>query len=265
MDDWIGSVRGVVLDLDGTVYDDGGLFDGAGDAIAALRATGLAVKFATNTSVQPRSALVERLRQQGVDANPEDMFTAPRAAAAWLANHGITRVSLHVSPMTVEEFTPFTIDEQKPEAVVLGDLGDDWTVERLNRIFRHVIGGAQLLAIQKNRYWKRGGAFCLDAGPFVAAIEYATDTSAVVAGKPSEEFFVAASAAMGIAPAELVVVGDDVRTDVGGAQSAGARGVLVRTGKFRAADLEDPDVRPDFIIDDIGQLPAALHLKWTSS
>ena len=265
MEDWIGSVRGVVLDLDGTVYDDGGLFDGAADAIAALRAAGLGVKFATNASLQPRSTLIERLRRQGVDADPEDMFTAPRAAAAWLADQGMTRVSLHVSPMTVEEFAPFTIDEQKPEAVVLGDLGDEWTVERLNRIFRHVIGGAQLLAIQKNRYWKRGGGLCLDAGPFVAAIEYATDTSAVVAGKPSAEFFGAASASMGISPAELVVVGDDVRTDVCGAQSAGARGVLVKTGKFRASDLDDTAIRPDFIIDDIGQLPAALRLKWTSA
>ena len=264
MQDWIPSVRGVVLDLDGTVYDDRGLVDGAAEAIAALRSAGLGLKFATNSSRHPRSTLIERLRRQGVDADPDDIFTAPRAAAAWLADHGLTRVSLHVSPMTVEEFTPFTIDEQKPEAVVLGDLGDDWTVERLNRIFRHVIGGAQLVAIQKNRYWRRAGALCLDAGPFVAAIEYATETSAVVAGKPSAEFFAAASAALGVAPAELVVVGDDVRADVSGAQSAGARGVLVKTGKFRPSDLDDPSVTPDLVLDDIGQLPAALRLKWTS-
>ncbi len=265
MENWIASVRGVVLDLDGTVYDDGGLIEGAADAIAAVRAAGLGLKFATNTSRHPRGTLIERLRRQGVDAAPDDIFTAPRAAAAWLADHGMTRVSLHVSPTTVEEFSRFAIDEQKPEAVVVGDLGDDWTVERLNRVFRHVIGGARLVAIQKNRYWTRGGALCLDAGPFVAAIEYATDTSAVVTGKPSAEFFWAASAALGLAPAEIVVVGDDVRTDVRGAQSAGARGVLVKTGKFRATDLDDPEVTPDLTLDDIGQLPAALCLKWTSA
>ena len=165
MEKWIRSLRGVVLDLDGTVYDDGELIDGAGDAIAAVRAAGLGLKFATNTSRYPCGTLIERLRRQGVDAAPDDVFTAPRAAAAWLLDRGITRISLHVSPMTVEEFTRFAIDEQQPEAVVVGDLGDDWTVERLNRVFRHVMGGAQLLAIQKNRYWKHGGTLCLDAGP----------------------------------------------------------------------------------------------------
>ncbi len=262
MKKWIRSVRGVVLDLDGTVYEDGELIDGAGDAIAAVRAAGLGLKFATNASRHPRGTLIERLRRQGVDAAPDDVFTAPRAAAAWLVDHGMTRISLHVSPMTVEEFTRFAIDEQQPEAVVVGDLGDDWTVERLNRVFRHVMGGAQLLAIQKNRYWKHGGALCLDAGPFVAAIEYATDTRAVVAGKPSPEFFGAAAAALDIAPGQLVVVGDDVHTDVLGAQSVGARAVLVKTGKFRSADLGDSDVRPDLTLDSIGQLPAALGLAW---
>ena len=123
-------------------------------------------------------------------------------------------------------------------------------------MFRHVLGGAVLLAIQKNRYWKRGGALCLDAGPFVAAIEYATGVDAVVAGKPSEQFFVAAAQSLGLAVADLVVVGDDMRTDVEGARAAGARGVLVRTGKFRAADLDDPDLQPDLVLDSIADLPS---------
>lgn len=200
MEKWVRSLRGVVLDLDGTVYDDGDLIDGAGDATAAVRAVGLGLKFATNTSRHPCGTLIERLRRQDVDAAPDDVFTAPRAAAAWLLDSGMTRISLHVSPMTVEESTRFAIDEQQPEAVMAGDLGDDWTVERLNRVFPHVMGGAQLLEIQKNRYWKHGDTLCLDAGPFVAAIEYATATTVVVAGKPSAEFFGAAAALLTSSP-----------------------------------------------------------------
>ena len=233
MEKWVRSLRGVVLDLDGTVYDDGELIDGAGDATAAVRAVGLGLKFATNTSRYPCGTLIERLRRQDVDAAPDDVFTAPRAAAAWLLDRGMTRISLHVSPMTVEEFTRFAIDEQQPEAVMAGDLGDDWTVGRLNRVFRHVMGGAQLLEIQKNRYWKHGDTLCLDAGPFVAAIEYVPATTVVVAGKPSAEFLGVAAAALDIEPTQLVVVGDDLQTDVRGAQSVGARAALVKTCKFR--------------------------------
>lgn len=251
-------VRGVVLDLDGTVYEDRGLIPGAADAVTALRSAGLGLRFATNTSRVPRGALVERLRSLGVDVGLDEVITAPRAAAAWLVDHGLTRISLHVAAATVEEFTAFTIDERSPEAVVVGDLGDEWTVDRLDRVFRHVLGGARLLAVQKNRYWKRAGALCLDAGPFVAAIEYATGVTAVVAGKPSAQFFGAAARSLGLSAADLVVVGDDLRTDVVGARAAGARGVLVRTGKFRPADLDDPDLQPALVLDSIADLPACL-------
>ena len=251
-------IRGVVLDLDGTVYDDGGLIVGAAETVIAIRAAGLGLRFATNTSRHPRGALVERLRSLGMDASLDEVITAPRAAAAWLVDHGLTRISLHVVAATVEEFAGFTIDERSPQVVVVGDLGDEWSVDRLDRVFRHVLGGARLLAIQKNRYWKRGGALCLDAGPFVAAIEYATGTTAVVAGKPSAQFFGAAARSLGLSAADLVVVGDDLRSDLEGARAAGARGVLVRTGKFRTADLDDPSMHPDLVLESIADLPAVL-------
>ena len=254
----IEDVHGVVLDLDGTVYDDQGLFPGAAEAVAALRSAGLALRFATNTSRYPRGALIERLRRLGVDARLDEVMTAPRAAAAWLTDRGFTRISMHVAAPTVEEFTAFTITEQDPQVVVVGDIGDGWSVDRLNRVFRHVLGGAELLAIHKNRYWKRRGALCLDAGPFVAAIEYATGATAAVAGKPSRQFFLAAATSLAVAVSNILVVGDDVRSDVEGAQMAGARGALVRTGKFRDADVDDLELRPDLVLDSIADLPAAL-------
>jgi len=254
------AVRGVVLDLDGTVYDDRGLVPGAAEAIAAIRAAGVGLRFATNTSRYPRSMLVERLRGLGIAAGLDDVLTAPRAAAAWLAAEGLSRVALNVPAPTLEEFAAFAIDEENPEAAVVGDLGDDWTVDRLNRLFRQVLGGARLLAIQKNRYWLHAGALRMDAGPFVAAIEYATGAAAVVAGKPSPEFFRAAAASLGLPPAAVLVVGDDVRTEVDGARAAGALGMLVRTGKFREADLAHPAMSPRLVIDSVADLPAALGL-----
>lgn len=254
------TVRGVVLDLDGTVYDDRGLVPGADQTVEAVRAAGLGLRFATNTSRHPRGALVERLRSLGIDARSEEVITAPRAAAAWLADQDVRRISLHVAPATIEEFSAFTLDEKEPQAVVVGDLGHDWSVDRLNRVFRHVLGGARLLAVQKNRYWRRGGALCLDAGPFVAALEYATGVKADVAGKPSEQFFAAAAASMNLSTSDLVVVGDDIHSDVCGACAAGALGVLVETGKYRPADLDTAECEPTLVIPSLADLPAALGL-----
>jgi len=258
MDTPIGDIRGVLLDLDGTVYDDRGLIDGADRAVARLRTAGLALRFATNTSRHPRGALVEWLRRLGVDARADEVVTAPRASAAWLRSRELSRISLHVAPAIVEEFSGFALDEHEPEAVVLGDLGDEWTVDRLNRVFRHVLGGAVLLAIQKNRYWRRGGALCLDAGPFVAALEFATGVTAEVAGKPSAAFFAAAAESMDVPLEQLVVVGDDLGADVKGAEAAGARGVLVKTGKFEPSDLKAASETSTMVAASLAELPQML-------
>ena len=251
--------RGVLLDLDGTVYQAGRSIPGAREAVERIRAAGLPLRFATNTTRVPRAGLVERLRGFGIRVEPSDIVTAPRLAAAWLAAHDVRRVALYVAEATTTEFAGFAVDDEAPDAVVVGDLGSGWTFERLNRAFRQVAGGARLVAIQKNRYWRTGDGLTLDAGPFVAAIEFACGGAATVAGKPSADFFRGAAASMGLEAGDLVVAGDDVWSDVRGAMAAGARGVLVRTGKFRPADL-DTAPAPHAVVDSVAELPQLLGL-----
>ena len=251
-------VRGLLLDLDGTLYDAGGAIPGAAEAVARLRGAGLALRYVTNTTRQPRAALVERLGRLGLPAAADEIFTAPRAAVAWLEAHAVRRVALHVAAAAAGEFGRFAIDEVAPEAVVVGDLGPAWTFERLNRAFRQLGERATLLAIQKNRHWRSADGLVLDAGPFVAALEYASGRRAVTVGKPSAAFLEGAAAGLGLPLADVALVGDDIVSDVGGALAAGARGVLVRTGKFRPGDVETAGVRPTAVIDSVAALPALL-------
>jgi phospholysine phosphohistidine inorganic pyrophosphate phosphatase len=256
----LGTVRGVLVDLDGTVYEDDRAIPGAADALALVRRAGLGVRFVTNTTRMPRSALAARLARWGVEARPEEIHTAPSAAAVWLRARGIERVSLCVTEATSEEFAGFALDDARPQAVVVGDLAHAWTFERLNRAFRHVLDGADLVALQKNRYWTTRDGLALDAGPFVVALEYATSRSATVLGKPSQEFFDTAARSLGLPLSALAMVGDDALADVHGAQAAGARGVLVRTGKFASDEAGRAAARPDATIGSLAELPALLGL-----
>ena len=253
----VGDVQGVVLDLDGTVYAGETAIPGAPAVVDRLRSAGLKVRFATNTTRQSRRALVERLRRLGIAVEVEDLVTAPVAAASWLRDRRIRTVALYVADAGRADFEEFRIDERLPGAVVVGDLGPAWTFDLLNRAFRQLLGGAELLAIQQNRYWKTADGLTLDAGPFVAALEYASGKQAVTVGKPSTAFFEAAARSLGLPVSQLVMVGDDVVSDVEGAMAAGLRGVLVRTGKFRPGDLERETV-PDAVIDSIAELPRLL-------
>jgi HAD superfamily hydrolase (TIGR01458 family) len=247
---------GVLLDLDGTVYEQERLIAGAADAVTRLRRAGVAVAFCTNTTRLSRRALGERLAAFGIEAAVEHIVTAPAAAASWLEGQGIRRIALYVAEATREDFTAFTLDPDEPEAVVLGDLAAGWTFDVLNRAFRQVLGGARLVALQRNRYWKTASGLSLDAGPFVAAVEYAAGARATVVGKPSAAFFALAVRALGVPGERVVVAGDDVTTDVHGAQAAGLGAVLVRTGKYRAGDEDAVAPPPAAVVDSVAALPA---------
>jgi HAD superfamily hydrolase (TIGR01458 family) len=261
-------IRGLLIDLDGTVYTEDGLVPGAREALRAVRTGGLRLRFVTNTSRKPRSAVLERLRELEIEAEQSDVITAPVAALAWLRERGAERVGLLVSRSTWEDFGGLEVvgpEDGEPGAVdhlVIGDLGSAWDFETLNWGFRRLLGGAALVAIQKNRYWDAGDGLALDAGPFVAALEFATGREATVVGKPSRAFFEAAASSMGLAPGDCAMVGDDLESDVVGAQEAGVTGILVRTGKFRRDDLGEDEVRrrADAVLDSLAELPGWLGI-----
>jgi len=256
----VGTIRGCVIDLDGTLYHAGQPIPGAAAAVDALRAAGVGLCFGTNTTIRPRSALVARLAAMGIEVRLDELHTAPVAAARWLSAEGVRRISLLLAEATFEEFHGFVLDEREPEVVVVGDLGSGWTFARLNSAFLALHGGARLVAVHKNRYWDPGGGLCLDAGPFVAALEYAAGCEAVLVGKPSAAFFRTAAASLGIPPEQVVAVGDSVENDVWGAHAAGCLGVAVRTGSFRADLLAAAARQPEAVLESIAELPGWLGL-----
>ena len=135
----------------------------------------------------------------------------------------------------VEDFADLPSD--RAEAVVVGDAGEYFTYDLLNRAYRKLTEGAALLALAKNRNFKDSdGELSLDAGPFVAALEFASNRNAVLFGKPSSDFFGAAVEDLGCRASNVVMVGDDAEADVEGAISSGLKGILVRTGKYRPGD-----------------------------
>ncbi len=105
--------------------------------------------------------------------------------------------------------------------MIIGDLGAAFGYDVLNHAFRRVMDGAELIALQKNRYWLRAAGLSLDVGPFVAAIEYATRREAYVVGKPSRAFFEQILADLRVEAAAATMVGDDIESDIGGALQAG--------------------------------------------
>ena len=246
-------IEGLVLDLDGTLYVGEEPVAGAREALKALEASGLALRYVTNTTRMPRRAVVERMRTLGFQVDEGEVFTP-----AWVASRligGRSCVAL-VDASLHEDLGEARLTDDSPEVVLVGDLGEGFTYARLNTAFRCLMEGAELVALQKNRYWQDRGGLSLDAGPFVAALEYASGKSAAVVGKPEENFFRIALEDMGLEAHEVAVVGDDAEADVAGAKKAGLSGIQVRTGKWRPGDDAG---EADLVLDSVAELPRALE------
>ncbi len=253
-------MRGILIDLDGVIYEGERAVEGAAAAVAWIQQRSIPHLFLTNTTSRPRSAIVSKLSALGVETEEDRILTPPVAAVRWLEEHAPGPVALFVPELTAGEFAglprlPATA-EGGASSVVLGDLGPEWDFATLNRAFRLLMDESRpaLVALGMTRYWRAADGLRLDVAPFVRALEHASGTTAVVLGKPAPEFFAAALARIGCEPGEAVLVGDDVVGDVQGAQRAGLRGLLVRTGKFRESDL-DIGIRPDAVLDSFADLP----------
>ena len=100
--------------------------------------------------------------------------------------------------------------------------------------------------------------FELGLGAYVKALSYAAGVEPLVIGKPSEAFFGEALADLGLPAADVGMVGDDLESDIGGAQAAGMAGILVRTGKFDAKVVAASAIEPALVVDDIAALARRL-------
>ena len=253
------SARGILFDMDGVLYNSERLIAGAVETLEWIRAKAIPHLFLTNTTSRCGDALAAKLRTFGIPAQESDILTPAVAAAQWLRSRGESPIALFLRPTARRDFADLVClpddAEQGAACVIIGDLGDLWDYRTLNRAFRllHHNPEAKLIALGMTRYWLAGSGISLDVAPFVAALEHATGRQPLVFGKPDARFFQAAAEKLGLGAADLLMIGDDISADIGGAQAAGLKGALVKTGKFRPADLEG-EIRPDAVLDSIADL-----------
>lgn len=253
----------ILLDVDGVFHVSGEPIPGGAEAVRALRAAGHRLRFVTNNTTRSRRVLAEELRTLGLELDDNELQTTPQAAARSLAGKRVLALCM---PAIVGDLEGIELVGEGADAVLLG--GCDETDEpnrvfsymNLARAFAELQDGAALYCLHKSRWWQTSLGPLLDAGAFVAGLEYAADVEATVLGKPTPAYFEAALAALDADPELAWMVGDDIEADIG-AQKLGMRTILVRTGKFRPDVLESSSATPDIIVNSIADLPEWLE-RW---
>ena len=249
----------MLVDIDGVLYVEDEPVAGARDALARLRERGLGIRLLTNTTAHSRAGTLEKLRRLGFEVLDGDVVTPAGLALAHCRESEHRRAALVMNEEVKRDFPDLEEADRDVDVVIVGDLGDAFSYDVLNRAFRFVMDGAELVALQKNRFWRTADGLSLDVGAFVAALEYATGREAFLVGKPAGAFFLAPLAELGVEVEAAVMVGDDIESDIGGALAAGLRAVLVRTGKYRADVAAASRIEPTAIVASIADVPGLLR------
>jgi HAD superfamily hydrolase (TIGR01458 family) len=257
-------MAGILLDVDGVLHVSGEPIEAAAAAIARLREAGHRLRLVTNNTTRSRRGLAEEIRSFGIELRDEELQTTPLAAAHALRGKRVLALTM---PAIVEDLEGIQLVGENAQAVLLGGADESFETNQvfsymnLARAFAELQDGAELFCLHKNRWWQTSRGALLDAGAFVAGLEYAAETEATVLGKPSAAYFAAALDALEDQPEQTWMVGDDAETDVAGAAAFGLRTVLVQTGKFRQEALDEATVKPDGVIESIAVLPEWLERR----
>ena len=218
----------------------------------------------TNTTSRSRSSIAKMLAGASFPVSSDHILTAPVIAAAYLREHRPgARVFLLNSGNVAKDLEGIRLvdEHERPDIVLTGGAGPEFDYPTLNRAFRYLQHGADLMAMHANLFWRTSDGMQLDAGAFLLGLQRAADTEVEVLGKPARSFFATALDQLRVSAADAVMVGDDVESDVLGAQAHGITGVLVRTGKYQLGAEDGVDGhRPDHVIDSIADLPQLLGL-----
>ena len=267
-------IDGFIFDLDGTVYLGEAALPGAVACIRALREHGKQVLFVSNKPLQPRTDYAQKLTRLGIPTPPDDVITSGYVLGYHLATH-MPSLRLYVigeQPL-IEELRGHGLHiveeraDQDPKGVIQTDGIDavvvafDRTLDyrKLNTGYQALLNGARFFATNADKACPVPGGGIPDAGATIAALEYISGrTLELLAGKPSTLITDVIAQRLNLSADRCMMIGDRLETDIRMGQQAGMRTAVVLTGASRREEAERLSPPPDYILENIGQIPHML-------
>ncbi len=254
------NVDTIIFDLNGTLYEKGIVIEGVSDTLRKLRNKGFKFNFITNTDGRRIEDVYNRLLNMGLEINSEELFTPVTAAKLFIEQNTNKTFYLLVHDEVLEDLNHANINEKNPDYIIIGDFRDKMSYDEINKVFRMIKGGSRMIALSKTLSYIGVDGYSINTGAFVKMFEAACDKEAILMGKPSKDYFYLALDRTGSKPENTLIIGDDITTDVLGANKINATGVLVKTGCFCEESLNNSFVKPDYIIENVNQLLEILNI-----
>ena len=249
-----------LLDLDGTLYFDEILVDGAAEFLQAVRRRGGRSMFLTNNSSKSGEAYVAKMRRLGIETRESDFFTASNAAVHYLRAHGGTeRLHYVVGTASFKEqlrAAGFRLSESRDDPVDTLVVGFDTELsfQKIEDACVLLGRGVDYVATNPELTCPTSFGYVPDCGSLCQILGNATGRKPVVVGKPKPDMALMAMREAGASPEETVMIGDRLYIDIACGVNAGVDTVLVLTGESQVADIPASDAKPTCVLRDIKAL-----------
>lgn len=256
----LANIRGFLIDLDGVLYVGETPVSGAQAVLKQLADKDVPRRYLTNTTTRTAASIIQKLQRLGFEVFEDEVFSPITATIQFLSALGKPSINPVVRDSVLPAFSGFPRDDKQPDFVVIGDIGAAWSYPLVNTIFSQLHAGSKLIAMHKNKFFQGEEGLLVDIGAFVAGLEYVSGTKAQIIGKPSKDFFELALKSLQLPASSVVMIGDDIETDIGGAKDSGIKGILVKTGKYREGCEKNAQYSPDCVIDSFSDLFKCIDL-----
>lgn len=235
----------LLIDFDGVLKTGSEPAEGINEFLNFIEEKNIPAHIISNSTLKTSDDLKSFFASNNIDLQIPAMTAAEITLQFVKSNY--KRAAVYCTDSIKNIFSEL-LDYKNPEAVVIGDNGENWRYEMMNEIFGFVNSGADFIAMQKNKFWyPEGNTPKLDAGSFIKAIEFATEIEAMLIGKPSPIYFKTALTSLGfVEDQEFLMLGDDVESDIEGAHNSGGKGILIYTGKTKYPLNPEIKVKPDY-------------------
>lgn len=254
-----------LLDMDGTLYLGSRLFPCTLPFLEAVRSSGARYLFLTNNSSRGTDSYVKKLQDMGIAACAEDFFTSTDTACAYLRAHYRGRKIYVLGTASFKNHLKgagFPITDRLEDDIDCLLMGYDTELTYQKLVDASILLGRNVTYLATNPDWVCPTAFGYvpDCGSMAQALEHATGRLPVFLGKPQPEIALLAMEKAGVTPEETVLVGDRIYTDIACGKNAGVASILVLSGETTREIMQASKVQPDFVLEDVGDITAALHV-----
>lgn len=225
-----------IFDLDGTLFLGEEPIPGAADALGRLRSQGSMVRFLTNNSSQSRANYVAKLVRLGFEAYSEEVYSSAIGTAAYLRQEGLRTAFVIGEPGLQETLMLSGVEmaDNQPEAVVVG-ICKSFTYPLLSEAMQHIRAGARFVATNTDpTYPMEGGRFIPGSGSLVAAVQTCAEVDPFIVGKPNPFLVELILREAHVSPANSLMVGDRMDTDIAAGIRAHCPTLLVLTGATKS-------------------------------